>query len=351
MLNFQRILIIRLDRIGDVLLSTPVIKALRDAYPESHIAMMVRPYSKDIVEGNPYLNEVILYDKDKEYRTAWSTVKFALNLRKKKYDLAIVLHPTNRSNAIPFLAGIPYRIGYNKKLGFLLTHRLNDTKHKGLKHEMEYTLDVIRALGIEPKDSCPYMPLKESSEQKIDAILKAYNIKSDEILTAIHPGASCISKRWPAVNFAILSDWIAQRFGARVVIVGDKSTADISKEIMQEMIYKPVDLVGKITVGELAALLKRCALFVSNDSGPVHVASAVGTWVISIFGRKEPGLGPLRWGPLGLKGKALQKAVDCARCLAHKCDVDFKCLRALTAEEVFKDVERILGLVRKEHTA
>lgn len=342
MKNFERILIIRLDRIGDVLLSTPVIKALRNAYPKSHIAMMVRPYSKDVVEGNPCLNEVILYDKDKECRTAWSTVKFALGLRKKQFDLAIVLHPTNRSNAIPFLAGIPYRIGYNKKLGFLLTHRLNDTKHQGLKHEMEYTLDVVRALGIEPKESEPYMPLRDESEQKIEEMLKAHNVKPGELLTAIHPGASCISKRWPAVNFAILSDWIAQRFGARVVIIGDKSTAEISKEIMQEMIYKPIDLVGKITVSELASLLKRCALFVSNDSGPVHVASAVGTWVISIFGRKEPGLSPLRWGPLGLKGRALQKAVDCARCLAHKCDVDFKCLRALTAEDVFKEAEDIL---------
>lgn len=348
MKNFQRILIIRLDRMGDVLLSTPVIKALRDAYPKSYIAMMVRPPIKDVVMGNPHLDEVILYDKDKEHRTIWATIKYALALRKKRFDLAVVLHPTNRSNAIPFLAAIPYRIGYDRKLGFLLTHPLKDTKHKGLKHEMEYSLDVIRALGVEPKDKSLCMPIRDESERKIDDILRSYDLKSNQILTAIHPGASCISKRWPALNYAMLADWLVQKFNARVVIVGDDSTSPIAKEIIQEMIYKPINLVGKMTISELASLLKRCRLFISNDSGPVHVASGVGTWVISIFGRNEPGLGPLRWGPLGQRSIVLQKAVDCARCLAHKCSENFKCLTALTAQEVFEKAESILQPLREK---
>ena len=121
--RYKRILIVRTDRIGDVLLSTPVIKALRDAWPYAYIAMIVSPYAKEIVEGNPYLDEVIIYNKDGKHRSALRTIKFALNLKKKKFDLAVILHPTNRVHLVSFLAGIKRRIGYDRKLGFLLNKK------------------------------------------------------------------------------------------------------------------------------------------------------------------------------------------------------------------------------------
>ncbi len=150
--KYKRILIVRTDRIGDVLLSTPVIKNLRDAYPNAYIAMMVSPYAKEIVDGNPYLDEVITYDKDGKHKGWLRSAKFAKRLGQKKFDLALILHPTNRVHLVTFFAGIKKRVGYNRKLGFLLTDRVEHTKQLGQKHEVEYNLDLVRYLGIAPQD-------------------------------------------------------------------------------------------------------------------------------------------------------------------------------------------------------
>ena len=166
----KNILIARLDRIGDVVLSTPVIKALRDACPDSHIAMMVLPYAREIVEGNPYLDEVIIYDKDRGQKGVSGNYKFIQELKKKKFDIAIILHPTNRTNMVLMFAGIPKRIGYNKKAGFLLTKKIPHTKQFGMKHEIDYSLDILKYIGIEPSARELYMPINSVSERKIEAI-------------------------------------------------------------------------------------------------------------------------------------------------------------------------------------
>ena len=126
--SFKRILVTRTDRIGDVLLSTAVIKVLRKKFPKSYIAVMVRPYARDIVLGNPYLDELILYDKYGAQRSLLSSIKFAAGLRKKRFDLVLILHPTNRQHIISFLAGIKKRVGFNRKMGFLLTDKIEHKK-------------------------------------------------------------------------------------------------------------------------------------------------------------------------------------------------------------------------------
>ena len=168
MRSLKRILVIRTDRIGDVILSTPLIKALRKNFPRSFIAVMVRPYARDIVLGNPYLNETIIYDKYGAQRPFWKSIKFAWDLKKKKFDLALILHPTNRAHLVTFLAGIKKRIGFDRKMGFLLTDKIEHRKQEGQKHELEYTLDVIRRLGIEPEDKDLFMPIRKDSEMYIE---------------------------------------------------------------------------------------------------------------------------------------------------------------------------------------
>ena len=153
----KRILIVRTDRIGDLVLSTPVIASLRKAYPNSYIAFMCRPYTEAIVKGNPYLDEVIVYDKYGKEKGFWATLKFARYLKRKRFDLALILHPTNRAHLVTFLAGIPERVGWDQKLGFLLTKRIPHTKQQGEKHELEYTLDMLRSLDIEPQEILPAM--------------------------------------------------------------------------------------------------------------------------------------------------------------------------------------------------
>jgi ADP-heptose:LPS heptosyltransferase len=159
----------------------------------------------------------------------------------------------------------------------------------------------------------------------------------------MHPAASCPSKRWPLANFAKIGDALAKRYKAGVVIITgaeDKSFGDKVASMMRE---KAVNLSGVTTVADVASVLKRSMLLISNDSGPVHIASAVGTPAIAIFGRKDRGLSPLRWGPTGKEDVAFHKDAGCDICLAHNCKKGFKCLEAVTVDEVIAAAEKILG--------
>jgi heptosyltransferase-2 len=342
--KYKRILIVRTDRIGDVLLSTPVIKALRDNYPYAYIAIMVSAYAKDIVNGNPYLDEVIIYDKEVKHKSWFRSMRFSRNLKKKRFDLAIILHPTNRVHLVTFFAGIPRRVGYNRKFGFLLTDRLIHTKQLGEKHELEYNLDLLRYLGIESEDRNLFMPIKPESEEWVKVLFNQQGIKSTDKLLAIHPGASCPSKIWPFVRFAQVADRLTKIYGFKVLVVAGPKDISLAQNLIKHIQKETeaINLAGVTSVSQLASLLKRCQLFISNDSGPVHIASAVGTPVISIFGRNQQGLSPIRWGPVGKKDKVLHKEVGCIKCLAHNCQKEFACLKAITVEDVLKVADEIL---------
>jgi heptosyltransferase-2 len=340
--DFRRILIVRTDRIGDVLLSTPIIKALRQEYPHTHIAMMVSPYARDIVEGNFDLDEVIIYDKDGLHKSWLASMKFAQKLKKKKFDLALILHPTNRVHLITYFADIRKRVGFNRKLGFLLTDRIKHTKQLGEKHELEYNLDMVRYLGIEPFSKKLFMPIKVESEKWVNEVFRQLGIKETDKLLAIHPGASCPSKIWPNDRFAQVADELAQKFGFKVLIIAGPKDLARAEATAKNMHQPAINLAGKTSVSQLASILKRCQLFISNDSGPVHIASAVGTPVISIFGRAQKGLSPKRWGPLGIKDRFLHKDVGCIECLAHNCVKEMTCIKSITVDDVLKAADSIL---------
>ncbi len=338
----KRILVIRLDRIGDVVLSTPVLSVLRDAYPHAFIAMMVRPECEDIVRGHPALNEVIVYEKDGQHRSVWGTMRFARQLRRHDFDTALVLHPSNRSHWIPWLARIPVRIGYARKGGWLLTHRLPHTKQEGSWHEAEYTLEVLRPLGIAATNPVPYVAVDPRANERITALLAEAGIGPDDRLIAIHPSASCVSKRWMPSRFAQVADRLIAEQGARICIVAGPSDTRYAQEMAQAMQQPALNTAGKLAIRELAALLSRCRLLISNDSGPVHIAAALGVPVVDIFGRNQRGLSPKRWGPLGKGHVILHKEVGCVTCLAHNCDIEFLCLTSLSVDEVYRAAVSVL---------
>ncbi|MFH1888706.1 MAG: lipopolysaccharide heptosyltransferase II [Candidatus Omnitrophota bacterium] len=341
--EYKRILIVRTDRIGDVLLSTPVIKALRDSCPSAYIAAMVSPYTKDIVDGNPCLDEVIIYDKDGKEKGWLGSLRFSQGLKKRRFTLAVILHPTNRAHLVTLFAGIRRRVGYDRKLGFLLTDRIKHTKQSGEKHESEYALDLVRYLGIEPQDNKIFMSLKPESEAWVEELFRQEGISETDKLLAIHPGASCPSKIWPYEGFAEAADRLNEKYGFKVLVVCGPKDITLAESVVKHMQRPAVNLAGKTSVSQLASILKRCDLFISNDSGPVHIAVAVGTPVISIFGRNQKGLGPLRWGPIGIKDKVLHKEVGCIECLAHNCTKKFACLKAITTDDVIVAADAILN--------
>lgn len=335
-------MLVRLDRIGDVLLSTPVIKAVRDAYPESYIAFMVRPYAREIVEGNPYLDEVIVYDKSGEHKGVAGNFRFIQELRDRKFDVAIALHPTVRTHALLKLSGIPERIGYDRKGHLLLTRRIPHTKHLGMKHEIDYALDMLRYIGLEPKDRSVYMPISPSSETRVAEMLRQGGIKDSDLIVVINPGASCASKRWRVENFARVANDLAEKYGARIIVISGSADKQFADALAYSVKGGALNLAGKTSVGDLASVLKRCRLFISNDSGPVHIGCAVGAPVIVIFGRGDRGLSPKRWGPSGERGVVLHKSAGCDICYAHNCKTGFRCLDSIKPEEVLAAAGEIL---------
>ena len=342
-LSKKRILIVRLDRIGDVLLSTPVIKSVRDAYPDSYIAAMVRPYAKDILEGNPYLDEVITYDKFGRGIGLMKNLRFIRLLRRKKFDIALILHPTKRTHLLVLLSGVSQRIGYDRKWGFLLTKRFPHTKQYGFKHEIDYTLDLLRYAGLDPKDRTLYVPVNSRSEQKIEELFGKAGITKNDLCVGINPGASCASKRWGAEKFAEVAGRLRQKYGVKTVIIAGEADKGLGDKVSSILKEDCINLAGKTSVADVASVLRRMKLFISNDSGPVHISCAVGTPVVAIFGRSDRGLSPRRWGPTGKSDIVLHKDVGCVECLAHNCKKGFQCLEAVTVDEVLAAAGKILG--------
>lgn len=341
--SYKNILIIRTDRIGDVILSTPVIQAARQASPHSRIIFMTRPYTKDIVIGNPYLDEVLIYDKDRAHKSVLATILFAFKLRKYKFDLALVLHSTTRVNWVAFLAGIPRRAGYDRKAGCLLTDRLPYVKPHGLKHEMEYTLDIARLAGItcDSQNLSPYIPISRDAEYAVSSFLKNSGVTEKDALFCVSPGSGCISRRWPAQRFAEASDKIMDNAGCKAIILAAEGDLELANIVRDNMRHKAI-MAENFTIPQAAALLKLCRFFISTDTGPSHIAAAAGTPCITIFGRKQPGLSPVRWKPLGKDVAVLHKDAGCMECLAHRCAKHFACVGAVTVDEVLNAAKKFL---------
>ena len=347
-MNAPRVLIIRTDRIGDVVLSTPVIRALREAYPQGYIGMMVRPEHRELVEGNPGLNTVILYDKGGAEKGLIGTLRFARKLREHRFDTAVILHSTNRVILVAWLAGIRRRVGYARRMSCLLTHKIPYIKKEGDRHELEYNLEILRLISPstgsgQVLDRTLFVPTTPAQETKVAAFLKSHGLDGAVPLAVLHPGASCPSKRWPARHFAAVGDELIRR-GMKVAVLTGPGEEGYGRAVIAGMKQKPAAVLGAMSLGETVCLLRKARCLLSNDSGPVHLAGAAGTPVVSIFGRWGGGLSPARWGPTGPRSVALHHDIGCRPCLAHDCTIGFVCLEAVTEEEVLAAVEHVAGL-------
>jgi lipopolysaccharide heptosyltransferase II len=335
-----KILITRTDRIGDMVLSTPVFSELRKKFPQGRLVCLTFLENRGIVQGNPFLDEVILYDKKGTERGWWGNLKFAFRLRKMKFDAVVHLHATNRMHFVTWMAGIPVRIGWRRKWAWMLTHSLEDIKKEGLKHEAEYNFELLKFLGIEcPQKLEAYYPLPERELISLNELLRHHRIAADKRWVIINPSASCPSKIWPVEKFGKLIDLLHKKYNLTFMTIGSRQDRKANEALARTTTVPVHDLSGRLTLPMLGWLLKKAALLVSNDSGPVHIAAAVGTPVVSIFGRKQPGLSPTRWRPLGENSRVVWKDVCCRICLAHRCQIHFLCLEAVSVEEVLSQVE------------
>lgn len=329
--SMTNILVIKLRYIGDVLLATPVLRALRDWFPHARLTMAVNEGTEDVLKWNPDLDEVLVVDRGGLVQQ----IRFLREVRRRRFDCVIDLTDGDRSAMLSRLSGAPVRIGFNEERRWrgLLYTSVAQTRSDVI-HRMERDLEAVRILGIEPKVSP--LVLHTSHQDDEDAALllgeAGLGANSPRPLVMLHPGARYWFKAWPAERFATLADRLTDAYGCRVLVGGDANDREMAHAIRARARSAPALLAGHTTLLQFAAVLKRCALFVGNDNGPMHMAAALGTPVIGLFGPSDPSV----WGPRGRKVEVLYKGLDCRRCFHPTCTRgDQNCMHLITVDEVF----------------
>lgn len=326
----QRIIVIDLLYLGDLMFATPFFKELRKNFPKARIDLIVNSAFHSIMEDNPNLDNVYAYNKK---WTLKQSIEFAKQIRKNNYDLGINIHGSWRSAIILRLINPTYTIGYGKKGQLFLNCRLAQPHNQ---HMVDVYLNFLKEMNLRVEPSLPYLELKKSIQDEIDKKLIQWGINPEEKLIALNAGGTWPTKRWTVNGFAQLADVLNRKYG-RVIFVGSLEDLSLVEEIVNLMETKPVIATGKTSLPELAALLARCDLVISNDSGPVHVAAAVGTPTITIFGPSDD----LKYRPLGEKHKIVTSSVDCRPCGKHKCPLGHHhCMTDIKVEKIINEIDK-----------
>ncbi|MEW6324597.1 MAG: lipopolysaccharide heptosyltransferase II [Nitrospirota bacterium] len=335
-----RLLLIKPSSMGDVIHSLPVLDALRRQWPQTEIDWLVKPEWAPLLEGHPMLREVVRLPR--AWRGWAATVA---TLRRRRYDMMIDLQGLLRSALLGRLCGAPVRVGFsNGREGspWWYTHRIDPPPDP--VHAVDRYLDVIRQLGVR-WEGVPRFPLPPwpAADAWADGVWAAERMAPDDPVCVVHPAARWSTKRWPAERFARAADGAAAR-GWRVIVVAGAGQAGQAEAAVGLMQRRVLNLAGGTTLPQLAALLRRAAVLVTNDSGPMHLAAAVGTPVVAMFGPTDP----RKVGPYGSGHAVLMASVDCSPCRRQRCVQDGACMKAIDVEEVLKAMDKIIN--RKTRT-
>lgn len=299
----KNILCVRNDRFGEFLLNIPALRALKETFVNAAIIMVIDPGVKDLIPCIPLIDEAIVWGRGNHGLS--EKLKLIALLKRRNIDIAVMLNPSKEFNIITYLSAIPVRAGYDRKWGFLLTHKMEDTKHLRHLHEVEFNLELVSLVGANTSDLTLSLNVDNDI---INSLLKEYGIKEGEDLVALHPWTSDPLKQWPLDNFKELAKRLLNKQGIKVVMIGGIDEESKALEFSNKFSASSlVNLTGRLTLAQSAAFLKKCKLLVSGDSGPVHLASAVNTTVLAIFRNDLEGKTPRRWGPWGKGHKVIEK--------------------------------------------
>ncbi|MDP8215730.1 MAG: glycosyltransferase family 9 protein [Candidatus Kaelpia imicola] len=337
--EYNRILLSRTDRIGDLLLTTPAIEAVRDKFPNTYICFLSSSKTKALLKDNPYIDEIIGLDKDKNHKGILGFLRLLREIKKKKFDLVIHFHPTNRNHLLSFFGGIPKRAGYDCKLGLFNNIRVEHKKQEGKESEAEYNFDLLEKIGIDKVSLNQFVTPDRDALEWVDNELQSKNIAR---FIVIHPGASCKSKLWDLENFVELSKRIKLENNLEVVFILGPDDEEL-KDRLNQCLDSGLYLYCDITLERLVALISRASFMISNDSGPMHIADSLCKPLIVIFGRNQAGLSYRRWGPLGENAKVIYEDSGCVECLAHNCKKGFICLKNIRVDRVYDQFVKMVS--------
>jgi ADP-heptose:LPS heptosyltransferase len=356
--DIKRVAVIKLDHIGDVILSIPAITNLGENFPDAHITMVVNPVSEQIARLIPHIDEVICYNARFFDRTGETKVfdvmkafRFAKDMKSRNFDLIIDLRGSFASLLFALIAKSRYRLDRGT---YLICRKLTFPFSKGgsrgifkkndqwtLKHEAEISLDILKKAGITIKTKRSSLDLSRTFNDSIEY---------PDINIVIHPGGPMLLKRWSADRYIELIRQLLQHYSVRIALIGGKDESELVKSIVSASVLpllggtrvgddRIVDLSGKLTLVQLAYLFKKADLFIGNDSGPMHIASACETKVIGLYGPTDPE----SFGPYGDNCVTLRMEDKCKPCSQDKCKFkDYRCIDRISVEDVMNVVSEML---------
>ncbi len=333
--SVHRILVIKLRAIGDVLLSTAVLRSLRDAYPSAQLDFLTELPGRDAVEGHPCVDNVVAFDPKRQ--SGWSLIR---DIRKRRYDLVLDLFGNPRSAIITFASRARYRVGYRFKWRQYCYNTVVEPRG-GEVHNREFNLDALSAIGVPVSDATIQFPLTEEAERFADDFFRRQGLGTSFVV-ALNPGGGWYTKRWRVRQYAALADRIARHDQARVIILWGPSERSEAEQLQASMTEK-ADLIPATNLKQLGAILKRCSVLITNDSGPMHIGAALQTPIVAIFGPTNPEL----QGPVGTRHEIVQnQKLLCLGCNFTTCPIGNPCMEELAVDDVYGSFHLLMNKVR-----
>ena len=348
----MKILVRAPNWVGDAVMAIPALEAIRRAHAAAEIAILAPPTVADLYRDQPFANTIMEYDKSGRHRGWRGREKLVGELRRERFDLAILLQNAFEGAWLAWRAGIPERAGYVRDgRGFLLTKPIRVPREGEIpRHESHYYLELIRRAGwLESRGEIGPIRLRVplSAREAAEASLLRAGAREGVWRCAIAPGASYgAAKCWPPERFASLADRLISECGADVILFGTPNEKEMAARICSAMKSPPISLVGQTSMRDLAALFSSCSIFIGNDSGAMHVAAASGLPVIGIFGSTDPE----GTAPVTSQFTLIREPVSCSPCFLRSCPVDHRCMTRIGVDLVFAAAQRVqLALRNSQH--
>jgi len=347
MIPSKKILLFHTAFIGDIILTLPLAQVLHALDPRAKISFVAIPAASQVLRNHPAIDEIISYDKKGNERGIRGILQLAYRLRRKRFDLAIIPHRSLRSALIPWLAGIPRRIGFTSSAAaFLFTDRVPYLQDH---HEMGRDLDLLAPLGITPPSpELPRLYPNEEDRKFVQAMLECHRATSARFdisrMIAVAPGSVWNTKRWPMESYRQLCRLLVED-GLSVILIGGRQDVELCNQLSKGVEKDGLlNAAGELSLLQSAEMIRRCGAAVSNDSAPMHLAVGVGTPVVAIFGATVPAFG---FAPTGARDRVMGvEGLPCRPCGIHGGDVcpvgTFACMHGISPEEVQRAVRSVL---------
>ncbi len=323
-------------------MTSPAIRAIGNFFPHAHIALLAKPWVVPVFEHSPHIDHIMIYDESHRHKGLKGKIQLINDLRAQKFDTAILLQNAIEAAILVYFAGIPNRVGFNTDArGLLLNYPIDCTTEIKQIHQTHYYVHMLEGAGITNAGFDLELHVGQSDRQYAWKRLNSYNNHPDIQWIGINPSATYgNAKQWFPERFAQLADRICEQYRAGILIFGGPKDRELGENVRHMMHHPAINLAGKTSLGQAMALIQQCQIFVTNDSGLMHIACALNTPLIAIFGSTNP----ITTGPLGKNSHIVQVATPCSPCLLTDCPkTHHVCMDSVSVDRVFQTALRVLN--------